>query len=104
MAELKAKEEEEGEKKVIDPYTVKVRKFPSEVTEYDLRLLFEQYGSINRVKVPMDQENPLRNKGIGFVTFDKSEDCTEVIECESIKYEFYELPVERAYFSANMAA
>lgn len=54
MAMLKAKDEEDGEKKVIDPYTVKVRKFPSDVTETDLYAIFEKYGAITRVKVPMD--------------------------------------------------
>lgn len=80
MAELKAKAEEEGEKKVIDPYTVKVRKFPSDVDENDLRAIFEKFGAITRVKVPMDQEYPGRNKGIGFVTFESAAITTEVVE------------------------
>lgn len=104
IEDLKRKQQEEDERKVIDPYTVKVRKFPNHVTEHDLREIFEKYGEITRIKVPMDQENPTRNKGIGFVTFKNAEDCTNVIESELIKYEFYELPCERAHYSANMAA
>jgi len=100
---LKAKDADKEEEKVVDPYTVKVRKFNSEMNERDLRDIMIVYGEISRVKVPMDQENPLRNKGIGFVTYVKSEDCTKVIEEGSIKYEFYELPVERAFYSAGMA-
>jgi len=80
MAQLKAKEEEEGEKKVIDPYTVKVRKFPSDVTEVELRAIFEKYGYITRIKVPMDQDYPGRNKGIGFVTYDKAEVVTGICD------------------------
>ena len=38
MAQPTAKAKEEGEKKVMDPYRVKVRKFPSEVNENDLHL------------------------------------------------------------------
>jgi U1 small nuclear ribonucleoprotein len=100
---LKLKDSEKEEEKVIDPYTVKVRKFHSEMNEHDLRDIMKVYGEITRVKVPMDQDYPTRNKGIGFVTFAKSEDCTAVIDEGSIKYEFYELPVERAFYSAGMA-
>ena len=100
---LKLKDADKEEEKVIDPYTVKVRKFHSEMNEHDLRDIMRVYGDITRVKVPMDQEYPTRNKGIGFITFAKAEDCTAVIDEGSIKYEFYELPVERAFYSAGMA-
>ena len=100
---MKKKQAEDDDRKVIDPYTVKVRKFPSDTNEHDLGAIYEIYGEITRVKVPMDQEAPGRNKGIGFVTFKNAEDCTNVIESEMVKYEFYELPCERAFFSANMA-
>jgi len=54
LEELKKKALEDDEKKVIDPYTVKVRKFPYDTNEHDLRLIFEEYGEITRVRVPMD--------------------------------------------------
>jgi len=103
LRQLKLKEQDKEEEKVVDPYTVKVRKFHSEMNEIDLREIMQVYGYITRVKVPMDQENPLRNRGIGFVTYAKSEDATKVIDEGSIKYEFYELPVERTFYSAGMA-
>jgi len=36
LEELKKKDREEGEMPVIDPFTVKVRKFTNEMTEHDL--------------------------------------------------------------------
>ena len=76
---MKREEAAKAEEKVIDPYTVKVRKFNNDMNENDLREIMREYGEITRIKVPMDQENPKRNKGIGFVTFKNSEDCTKVI-------------------------
>jgi RNA recognition motif-containing protein len=65
---MKKRDEEENEKPVVDPYTVKVRKLNNEVTERDLQELLAQFGEIVRVKIPMDEERGT-NKGIGFVTF-----------------------------------
>lgn len=100
---LKLKDENKEEEKVIDPYTVKVRKFHSEMNDRDLQEIMQVYGIITRCRVPMDQEYPTTNRGIGFVTFQRSEDASKVIDEGSIKYEFYELPVERAFYSAGMA-
>ena len=55
MKELKEREEAEGEKKVIDPVTIKIRKFPQEVKEEDLKALLSQYGEVTRVKIPLDE-------------------------------------------------
>ena len=65
---MKKRDEEENEKPVVDPYTVKIRKLNNEVTERDLLELLAQFGEIVRVKIPMDEERGT-NKGIGFVTF-----------------------------------
>jgi len=100
MQELKAKEEAESEKKVIDPVTIKIRKFGNELGEEDLKNLLSAYGPITRVKIPLDDQG--YNKGIGFVTFAKESDCSRVVEEGFIRYEFYELPVEPAYFSVQM--
>jgi hypothetical protein len=100
---LKAKDADKEEEKVIDPYTVKVRKFHSEMNDRDLQEIMSKYGAITRCRVPMDQEQPHLNRGIGFVTYQRSEDVTKVLEEGSIIYEFYELPVERAFYSAGMA-
>lgn len=100
MKELKEREEAEGEKKVIDPVTIKIRKFPQEVKEEDLKALLSQYGEVTRVKIPLDEQG--FNKGIGFVTFKSPEVCKRVVDEEMVKYDFYELPIEPAYFSANM--
>lgn len=55
----------------------------------------QDFGEVTRVKIPMD-ETTNRNKGFAFVTYKLAECATKVIEQESIVYEFYELPVERA--------
>jgi len=100
---LKAKDADKEEEKVIDPYTVKVRKFHSEMNENDLREIMEVYGYISRCRVPMDQDYPTLNKGIGFVTYAKAEDAKKVLAEGSIVYESYELPVEAAFDSPGMA-
>ena len=53
---LKLKDADKEEEKVIDPYTVKVRKFHSEMNDRDLQEIMQQYGTITRCRVPMDQE------------------------------------------------
>ena len=94
MAELAARDRVEMDKPVIDPYTVKIRKFGNEMTEADLEGLMSKFGPIRRVKIPMDEHQ--QNKGIGFVTFATTEACTQAAEDGFIKYDFYELPIERA--------
>lgn len=58
-----------------------------------------KYGAISRVKIPLDEKG--LTKAIGFVTFVRAEDCQKVVDEGCVKYEFYELPVEPAYMSAN---
>ena len=55
IAQLKMKEEEEAEKKVIDPVTIKIRKFPRDVGEEELRQMMEKEGAVTRVKIPVDE-------------------------------------------------
>jgi len=57
-------------------------------------------GEVTRVKIPLDETG--RNKGIGFVTFKNPAVASRLVEEGTIKYDFYELPVEAAYFSASM--
>ena len=92
---LKKKDEEEDNKPVVDPYTVKIRKLNSEVTEEDLRALLSSFGEITRVKIPMDEERGT-NKGIGFVTFKSQQSTSDAVKEGYVKYDFYELPVEPA--------
>jgi len=94
MAALAERDRIEGDKPVIDPYTVKIRKFGNEMTEQDLEGIMSKFGAIRRVKIPMDEHG--QNKGIGFVTFAQTEACTQAAEDGFIKYDFYELPIERA--------
>ena len=92
---LKKKDEEEDNKPVVDPYTVKIRKINNEVTEKDLMELLGPYGEITRTKIPMDEERNT-NKGIGFVTFKNMSSATNAVNDGYVKFDFYELPVEPA--------
>ena len=92
---MKKKDEEEDNKPVVDPYTVKIRKLNNEVTEDDLRSLLAPFGEITRVKIPMDEERKV-NKGIGFVTFKSQVSTSDAVKEGYVKYDFYELPVEPA--------
>lgn len=102
LKELKEKADQEDQKQVEDPYTVKVRKLTNDATERELTEIMRQYGDVTRVKIPIDEKTN-QNKGFAFVTFKHSESATRVIDQESIKYEFYELPVERATQSKGKA-
>ena len=102
MEELKKRDQEEGEKQVIDPYTVKVRKLMQEISEADLQDMMSKFGEIQRCRIPIDEETK-QNKGIGFITFKRSEDATLAVEEGRVKYEYFELPVEAATISKARA-
>ena len=90
---MKAKEAADADEPVVDPYTVKIRRFPNEVTEFDLKEILEVFGEVVRCKIPMDFENNC-NKGIGFVTFKTTDGCKEALAKGFIKYDVFEYPVE----------
>ena len=54
IARLKAKADEEENTEVVDPYTVKIRKFPNDVREDDLREILSKFGEVVRCKIPWD--------------------------------------------------
>ena len=68
----------------IDPYTVKIRRLPNEVTENDLNQIFSIFGEVARCKIPMDLDKNC-NKGIGFITFTTIDACSAAIRLKSIK-------------------
>ena len=95
IAKLKARDAEEDDKPVIDPVTVKLRQLNNEIDESDFHRLLSPFGEIVRVKIPMDEERGT-NKGIGFVTFKMAGSATAAVEEGYVKFDYYELPVERA--------
>lgn len=97
LAELKKRDEEEENLQVIDPYTIKVRKIQNEMTEAELLEMMEPFGEVIRVKIPRDDFG--MSKGIGFATFRREEDATKVHEEGHVRYDYYELPVEKATMS-----
>lgn len=94
LRELKKKEEIDENTPVIDPKTVKIRSINNEVKEDDLRELLAEFGVILRARIPMNEDGT--NKGIGFVTFKDAESATKAIDYGFMKYDYYELPIERA--------
>ena len=97
LAELKRRDEEEENQQVIDPYTIKVRKVQDEMTEQELLEMMQPFGEVVRVKIPRDDFG--KSKGIGFATFRREEDATKVAEEGHVRYDYYELPVEKATMS-----
>ena len=97
MAELKKRDEDDADVQVIDPYTIKVRKIQDEMTEAELYDMMAPFGEVSRVKIPRDENQ--RSKGIGFATFRREEDATKVADIGYARYDFYELPVEKATMS-----
>jgi RNA recognition motif-containing protein len=54
MKRLAEEEAKKANEKVIDPYTVKIRKFPNGLTELELKDIMTQFGEVTRVKIPLD--------------------------------------------------
>ena len=94
MRELKKKEEVDENTPVIDPKTVKIRGINNEIKEEDLKELLAEFGFIVRARIPMNEDGT--NKGIGFVNFSMAESATKAIEYGFMKFDYYELPIERA--------
>ena len=67
------------------------------MTENDLLEMMQKFGEVVRVKIPRDDFG--KSKGIGFATFRREEDATKVAEEGYVKYDFYELPAEKATMS-----
>lgn len=67
------------------------------MTEAELLEMMQKFGEVTRVKIPRDENN--QSKGIAFATFKDPADCTKVAEEGFVRYDFYELPVERATMS-----
>ena len=60
--------------------------------------MMQKFGEVTRVKIPRDEMTG-RSKGIAFATFKTTEDCNKVVDEGFVRYDFYELQVERATMS-----
>lgn len=67
------------------------------MTDDELMAIMVEFGEVQRVRILRDDAG--KSKGIGFATFRKQEDATKVAEEGHVRYEFYELPVEKATMS-----
>ena len=93
IARLKQQEKIDEDTPVVDPYTVKIRKFPNDLTENDLREIMSKFGEVTRCKIPWDAERN-ENKGIGFVTFKNTSSTRDALSEGFIKYDVFEYPIE----------
>ena len=59
--------------------SIYVGNIPYEVTQDDLRGVFEEYGTVKRVYIPTDRETG-RMRGFGFVEMESEEDEGTAIE------------------------
>lgn len=59
--------------------TVYVGNLPYEVTEEDLQSIFAEYGSVKRVKMPIDRETG-KQRGFGFVDMEAENDEATAID------------------------
>ncbi|MEM9542047.1 MAG: RNA-binding protein [Cyanobacteria bacterium P01_E01_bin.42] len=58
--------------------TVYIGNLPYEVTEEDLQSVFAEYGSVKRVKLPMDRDTG-KKRGFGFVDMEEeTEEATAI--------------------------
>lgn len=56
-----------------------VGNLPYQVTDDELRQVFEQFGAVSSARVIMDRETQ-RSKGFGFVEMDKDDDANAAIQ------------------------
>jgi RNA recognition motif-containing protein len=61
--------------------------FAPELTEKEIRAHFEQFGEIDKVELPMKDDNSNVNKGFCFVTFIKPSDCDDATSTGQEKQE-----------------
>ena len=92
---LKEKDLEEDNKQVIDPFSVKVKKLPKDMTEKELNDMMSQFGTVTRCRIPKDEVTG-ENRNIGFISFKKPEEATRAVEAGKIRDEYAELPIEAA--------
>ena len=76
--------------------TVYVGNLPYEVTEEDLQNVFAEYGSVKRVKMPIDRETG-KQRGFGFVDMEaENEEATAIDNLDGAEWMGRTLKVNKA--------
>ena len=90
-----AEAELESQKKVIDPYAVKLANMPNSTTEDDITEAMSKFGEVKKCRIPTNRET---NKPLGFaiVVFSKIEEASRAIAEEEITVDYSCLLVEKA--------
>lgn len=81
--DLKNKDEERRDEKVIDPKAIRLQDLPMHMSEAEIREVVERkYGKIDRVKIPEDDRG--RNKGFAIIGFANQQSAKKAIEDEDV--------------------
>ena len=77
--------------------TMFIINLPHQSTPVDLLKLFEKYGPVKRIMVPIDWK---ANKVIGFAfveMFDKAQEASAILDLNGAKWMGYQLQVRKSY-------
>ncbi len=80
-------------------YTIRVNNISEDITEFDLRMLFQPFGLISRVyivmDIPKDKKKPIKSRGFAFVSFVDQEDALSAMaELQGRRYDHMILKLE----------
>lgn len=95
MAKKQAEEEIESQKKVDDPYAVKLTSVPGHCTEQDITDMMGKFGKIESCYIPV-QEGHGRSNKIAIVRYKFKEEATRAVEEGEVNIEFSVVTIERA--------
>ena len=94
-AKKRAEDEAKANERVDDPSSVKLTNVTYDTTEDEIHEAMSKFGMIEKVFIPVSEENIRKNK-IAIVRFKKFSDSDRAIEEKSVTINFSEIKIERA--------
>ena len=94
-AKKRAEEEAKANERVDDPSSVKLTNVTFDTTEDEIHDAMSKFGVIEKVFIPVSEENVRKNK-IALVRFKKFSDSDRAIEEKTVTINFSEIKIERA--------
>ncbi|GBM21541.1 Polyadenylate-binding protein 1 [Araneus ventricosus] len=78
--------------RAVERNNLHIKNLEMDVTEDELKNLFQSFGAILSVKIPLDESG--KSKGFGFVCFEKEEDAAKALEkMNNYKYKYKYLKI-----------
>lgn len=80
--------------------TIEVRNLLEDVTEREIRSLFEEHGSIQRIRIPRKKNRDTKEwdgVGVAYVTFWNEKDATAALDENGRLWNYCRLEVKRSY-------